>query len=254
MNKTVLTPEVFAELSYVDQVATVEGKEVETPAVPALQSENLLETVSSLSGPGFAKLRSSLNGQFGIRLESTGARQNPELTRVIMQTLDASPANPYLITFEQFILTPFTGAGQFDLVERDSIRRSIGGASAGGTAVLTDLSGVMNWQSGDVDKPIRVGINPGRWHRIASRQSPTQVTLAANITLPLSGLTLTMDGESEVTIADKDGFTDVDAVGGWSRFTKVITSDKVYSVVFVPGTAGDGIYSISVREAVQGGK
>lgn len=197
------------------------------------------------------QLHGVLSGQFGIRLQSTGDAADDEMTRVIMQTVGVSPKNPCVVNFEQIINDPFTGAGQFDLVERDSRRRSVGGASAGGTPVLTDPSGVMNWQSGDADKLLRVGTNPGRVYKIVSRQSTTQVTLNANITLPSSGLTLTMDGsdDSEVTIATRDGFTDVDA----SSLTKVLDSDKVYSVVFVPGDAGDGAYSIIVK-GLNGGK
>jgi hypothetical protein len=54
-------------------------------------------------------------------------------------------------------------------------------------------------------------------------------------------------GESMVTIATKTGFTDGDTTGGWSRLVKVITSDKLYCVIFVPGTTGDGIYSLNVK-------
>lgn len=322
-----------------------------------------------------ANLRSRLGGQFGIRLQSTGATPDVELTRIILQTIGASPATPYLVKLDQLILDPFTGtdvgatgvltsdntnvanndtvtigtkvytfkttltptegevlrggsadasllnlirainhtgtpntdykcaaahpavnaassvtahafqvtgiapgvstvattetsahlswgaatlaggsrAGKFDLVERDARRRVFDGTSAGGTAVLA--SATMNFQTSDVDKIIRVGINPGRLYRILSRQSATQVTLSGNITLPSVGLILTMDGtdESEVTIATKDGFTAgaTDAAG--SRLPKVLTVDKTYSVVFVPGTAGDGLYSINVQ-GLNGGR
>lgn len=215
------------------------------------QPDNLSDAVSKLNDSGLAKLRSKLSGQFGVRLESTGARQNPAQTRILVQTLDASPENPYVVEFDQFILEPFTGEGRFDLVERDSIRRSFGGASAGGTPILTDPSGIMNWQSGDVDKIIQVGRNPGRFFRILSRQSVTQVTLSANITTPSTGLTLTMDGEAEVTLADSTKINDgLSATAGWYHFRKVITSDKVYSVNFVPGDTGIGIYSAKVRALV----
>lgn len=173
----------------VDQfVAMAEARKIDPTAfaVPTaaeaadpLMPENLLDTVSKLSGPGFAKLRSSLGSQFGIRLQSTGDAANSgsveaPLTRIIMQTLGASPEHPYLVTFEQYILDLFTGPGQFDLVERD----------------MSDVA----------------------------------------------------DGESQETIATKSGFIDET-----SPFTKVITVDKVYSVIFVPGNTGDGIYSIGVR-------
>lgn len=151
--------------------------------------ENLLETVSRLKGPGFAKLRSSLSGQFGIRLQSTGDAASNAQTQIILQTLDASPENPYVVEFDQFILDSFTGPGQFDLVERDSSDIDI-----------FDAEGEF-----------------------------------------VSG------GESEVTIATKSGFTDGVTTGSWSRLAKAITSDKTYSVVFAPGTAGDGIYSMSAR-------
>lgn len=134
---------------------------------------------------GLAKLRSKFSGQFGVRLRST---VDQATTHIIMQTLDASPTNPYLVTFDQFILDPFTGPGQFDLVERDA---------------------------GDVD--------------ILDAESGSPVTLATH----------------------SDGFTDgVANEAGWSRFIKPITADKIYGVVFVPGTAGDGAYSISARALI----
>jgi hypothetical protein len=215
--------------------------------------ENLEDTVSKLSGPGFAKLRSSLGSQFGIRLQSTGDSAAEETTQIVLQTIGATPQNPFLVTFDQIIDEPFTG-GQFDLVERESRRRSYGGASAGGTPILTDPSGVMNWQSGDANKLIQVGTHPGRHFRIVTRQSATQVTLDASITLPSSGLTLTMDGEAEEAIATtSEGFTDGETSGRWSRLKKVITSDKVYKVVFIPGSAGAGSYSLNIS-GLNGGK
>lgn len=154
-----------------------------------LAPENLLDTVSQLSGPGFAKLRSLMSGQFGIRLQSTGdaASLNP-VSQIVMQTLDVSSKNPCVVDFDQFIFTPFTGAGQFDLVEHDA-----------SDADLFDADG---------------------------------------------------QAVGGVTIATKDGFTDVESVGGWSRFSKAITSDKIYSLVGVPGSAGDGIFSIRPRTLI----
>lgn len=349
--------------------------EDQNPLPDPLLEKNLANTVSKLSGPGVAQLRSKLGGQFGIRLQSTGSTPDAALTRIIFQTIGVSPSNPCLVKFEQIILDSFTGtdvsatgvltsdntnvsnndtvtvgnklytfkttltptegevlrggsadasllnlirainhtgtpntdykcasansdviaassvtahafqvtailpgistvattetsahlswgavtlvggsrAGQFDLVERDSRRRVFDGSSAGGTAVLT--SATMNFQSSDEGKFIKVGINPGRYYLILSRQSSTQVTLYNNIILPSAGLTLTMDGsdESAATIATKDGFTNGDTANGRSRIPKLLTVDKTYSVVFVPGTAGDAIYSISVR-GLNGGK
>lgn len=215
--------------------------------------ENLEDTVSKLSGPGFSNLRSRLDGQFGIRLQSTGAGANVGLTRIIFQTVGVSPSNPCLVNFEQIIDDPFTGDGQFDLVERDAKRRVYDGASAGGTPILT--SATMNFRPSDVDNFIKIGLNPGRYYSIVSRQSASQVTLSPNITLPSSGLTLTMDGsdESEVTIATKDGFENGDTTSTGSRFRKILTTDKTYSVVFAPGDAGVGAYSINVR-GLNGGK
>lgn len=226
-------------------VATEDANPLPVP----LQSDNLLDTVSKLSGPGLAKLRSKLSPSWGVRLQSTGDAANAELTYVIFQTIGASPENPILVEFVQHILDPFTGDdAQFDLVERDSIRRVRDGASAGGTNVLT--SATMNWQSRDVGQSIKIGINPGRHYTIRSRKTSSNITISDNIILPSSGLVLTMDGAgtNEVTIATKDGFSaGVTPVSGGSRFEKPITSDKVYSVVFVPGDAGDGIFAITAR-------
>ena len=216
----------------------------ENPLPESLLSDNLSDTVSKLSGPGLAKLRSRLTDQFGARLQSTGDAANPEQKFIIFQTLGASPENPILVEFEQFILESFTGSGKFDLIERDAIRRVFDGASAGGTPVVG--SATMDWSAEDVGASIKVGLNPGRHYIILSVEDPEHVTLNGNITLPSSALILTMDGmeDSEVTIATKDGFPDVDAIDGWSSRKKPLTSDKVYFVDFVPGTTGDGIYSV----------
>lgn len=208
--------------------------------------ENLLDTVNKLSGPGFAQLRRSLSGQFSNRLQSASdAATGEEPPPIIMQTLGASLAHPYLMTFDQVTLDPFTGPGQFDLVERDSIRRVFDGASAGGTPILS--SETMNWQPGDADKLIQVGTD--RWYKILSVEDEENVTLSGNITLPSIDLRLTMEGENEVTLATKSGFTDgATTAAGHSRLIKAITADKIYTVNFVPGTAGDGIYMIRALE------
>lgn len=139
------------------------------------------------AGPDLLQLRAWINGRFGIRLQSTGDNANLAQARILLETADASPENPYLVRFDQFILTPFTGDdARFDLVERDA-------------------------NDDDV------------------------FDTAGNV---VSG------GESQVTLATKTGFTDGDTTDAWSRFAKVITSNKRYSIIFVPGTAGDGIYSV----------
>lgn len=138
-----------------------------------------------------ATLRSQLAGQYGIRLESTGARASGPVTLIVMQTLDASPTNPYELTIKQFILEPFTGGGQFDLVERDA-----------GAAI-----DVLDAESGS---PITIGSYDSQF------------------------------GAKGITNSDKDA----------SCLIKTITSDKIYSVVFGPGDAGDGIYSISARTLI----
>lgn len=136
--------------------------------------------LTSIGGPSLAKLREKLGRSFGIRLQSTGSKANVALTRIVVQTCFVSPKKPCLITFDQHILTPFTGLGKFDLVESDP----------------SGLSG----------------------------------------------------GVGDIVIATKSGFTDGVTTGGWSRLVKVNTSYKVYKVNFVPGTAGDGFFSINVRE------
>lgn len=148
-----------------------------------LREDNLMETVDKLRGPGFACLRSKLSGQFGVRLGTT----DPAQEFILFQTLDATPESPYVVTIDQFINTPFTGAGQFDLVERDV-----------SDPAVFDLAGVKT------------------------------------------------SNENAVTFATKSGITDVTAISGWSRIEKEITSDKIYSVVYVPG-AGVGSYLISAR-------
>lgn len=158
--------------------------------IEAFMPENLMATVDQLSGPGLAKLGTKLGRTFEIRLQSTGSKANVALNRILMQTYFVSARNPCLVTFDQFILTPFTGPGQFDLVERDA----------------TDID-VFDFEGNKI-----------------------------------SG------GESEITIATKSGFTKGVTTEGASHLVKVNTADKVYKVKFVPGTAGDGIYSITARE------
>lgn len=58
------------------------------------------------------------------------------------------------------------------------------------------------------------------------------------------GFTKVSGGASEVTLATKTGFTDGATTGAWSRFSKVVTSNKAYMVKFIPGTTGDGVYSV----------
>lgn len=218
-----------------------------TPSLPpGLRPENLLDTISQLSGAGFAKLRSSLSGQFGIRLQSTGGAANVAQDHIIAQTLDASPTTPYVVTIDQHILVPFTGPGEFDLIERDSIRRVFDGVSAGGTPVLS--SETMDWQPEDAGEIIHVGRHPGRFYTIQSVEDNEHVTLDRNITLPSIELTLTMEGVDEVGLATSSGITNgITNSEGWSRLEKVITGDKTYRVNFVPGDTGDGVYSIQVR-------
>lgn len=127
---------------------------------------------------------------FGIRLQSTGSEQNVALTRIVMQTFFVTPKKSCLVTFDQIILTPFTGLGQFDLVEYNS----------SDAPVFDDEGNIVS------------------------------------------------GGESEVILATKSGFTDGATISGHSRLVKANTVDKIYMVIFVPGSAGDGIYSINVRE------
>lgn len=154
-----------------------------------LLPENLAKTVSKLSGPGFAKLRYILSSHFGARFQSTGDAPDSAETRIILQTQGASPSNPCLVYLDQLILTPFTGAGQFDLVERNA---------------------------NDIDVFDEEGA-------------------------------LVSGGESEVIIATKSGFTDGDTTNNWSRLVKAVTVNKIYSVIFVPGDTGDGIYSLRAQ-------
>ena len=221
--------------------------------------------------PNFAELRSSLNRTFGIRLQSTGNTGDNRTSKIIFETFGVSPnifpgerSKPCFLTFDQHILTPFTGAsGKFELVECDSIRQVYDGSGLG----MLLNSATMNFKAGDTGKFITVGRYPGQTnsYTIWSRQSSTQVTLTGNLsfsgsgrspTAPLrsratplsgSGLFLTMEGENKTTIATHSGFIDGSTMGNWSRLTKVNTVDKTYTVNFFPGGFGDGVYTISAR-------
>lgn len=174
----------------------------ELPAAEQISGAELIEIsqiVEDATTPkpmkaSLAQLRRWISGQFGIRFQSTGDYASPAHTRLLLQTIGASPTNPYLVYFDQLILTAFTGPGQFDLVERDV-----------SDVDIYDVDG--NFVSG---------------------------------------------GSSQVTIATKSGFTSGDTTGTWSRLVKAITSEKSYSVIFVPGTAGDGIYSMNMSGLNQG--
>lgn len=201
--------------------------------------------------PGIApdslsQLRSSFSNQFGARFQST----SDAVTRIVMQTLDASPRNPHRVKFDQHILEEFTGDGQFDLVERDSARRVTDGVSDG-SATLT--SATMDWQSEDEGEIIKVGKGAGfQLFRIESVEDEQTVVLDRDIPVSATDVTLEMEGGNEVTIATKDGFTNgIDNENGWQSFSKIITTDKVYSLVCVPGDTGDGVISLSAQALVE---
>lgn len=161
---------------------------------PVQETPPPTDTTGTTVAPGFSRVRFLINGQYGIRLQSTGDNSNSAHSRILMQTYGASYKNPYIISIDQHILTPFLGSGQFDIVQRDS---------------------------SDVDVFNSSGVK-------------------------ISG------GTSKVTLATKSGFTNgITTAGGWSHLVKPITVDKTYTVVFVPGTAGDGIFSISARDLKQ---
>lgn len=206
-------------------------------------------TEPDIAPDSLATLRSSISNQFGARCQST--EDATPLTRIIMQTLDASPKNPYRVKFDHHILEAFTGDGQFDIVERDSVRRSFGGISDG-TAALSDPSGVMNWQPEDEGKVIKVGRGSGfQLFRIESVEDEETVTLDRETPGSATGVALEMEGGNAVTIATKNGFTNgIDNENGWQSFAKIITTDKVYSLVFVPGDTGDGVISLSAEALV----
>lgn len=112
-------------------------------------------------------------GQFSFRFSSSAAA-NRAGNYILLETRGATQENPYFLKFEQIILRPFTGPGEFYLDERDA----------------SDIPG----------------------------------------------------GESTVTVATKDGFS----AGYTFDIVKAITSDKIYRISFIPGTTGDGIYSINI--------
>jgi hypothetical protein len=180
---------IFTDVQTSD-AATLRGRE----------ATRFTDVVQKNNSPGVSlkDVRSWIDAEFSARFQSTGPTANLAQTRKLVELTDASPANPYLLRFDQVILEAFAGgdpAAQFDLVERDP----------------TDV---------DVFEPDGSG-----------------------------GFTKVSGGESEVVLATKTGgFTDGDTTGSWSRFVKVITSNKFYKIVFAPGSAGDGVYSIKVIE------
>lgn len=214
-----------------------------------------------------AELGDALSSRYGLQLQSTGdnaivATVEEPFEHIIAQTLDASPSNPYLVKLDQFIQEEFTGDGQLDLLEREAARRANDGV-ADGTDIIT--SETFNWQEGDEGKTIKIkkraasqrAANPRasnpRWLKILAVQNAGTIQVDDEVDEG-SDLILVMDGEGWETIATKNGFDPGEMVGtpnspgAWSRFSKVITSDKIYKVVFVPGTTGHGHFSLNITK------
>lgn len=207
-----------------------------------------------LSSAAIAQLRSKVSGRFGVRLQSTGASASDETSFVLLHTLDVTPEKPLVVKFDQFIVDPFTGDGQFDLVERDVYRRVSDGVGVTGSPVVSSVE--MGFEAEDEDGLIKVkqGSTVIGYFTILSVDGD-EATLSGDLTLAddeiANDLTLELYRTEEETIATKAGFADGDTVGDWSRFAKVITTDKVYSVVFTPGDAGDGAFVLSVQSLLE---
>lgn len=212
-------------------------------------------TPPGIAPDSLSKLRSSLSNQFGCAFQSAGDNPSPEGPYILVQTLGASLTNPYLVRMEQFILEAFDGGGQLDLVERDAVRRVTDGV-ADGTDIITSVT--FGWQEGDEGKTLKVKVDGGtpRWLKILDVPGSGTVQLDGDVEAG-SNLILSMDGEDEVTLATKTGFTADDAVqpknpntvGACSSFSKPITSNKIYKVVFARGhTAGHGGFSLNVTK------
>lgn len=264
MQGSVITEAVRDPSIFTKSEATTTPEEIFYPVGPAMicslsdskhrgsEPESLM-----LSGAGVSELRTTLSPKFDGRFDSSDEppAENEDgdriSTRVILQTLGASPERPYLVEFEQFISEDFTGEdGRLDLVERDSVRRSFAGVS-NGTATISDPSGEMNWQPEDEGDILKLGRWPGfQMLRIESVIDPENIVVDRVVSKSLTGLTLEMDGRSETIIATKDGFGSKgigNEDGSWGVFAKVIDSDKVYSVVFSPGDTGKGVFTLKAR-------
>lgn len=71
-------------------------------------------------GPDMLQLSQWIGGQFSLRFQSTGDAANRAASRILLETVGATRENPYLLQFQQIILDPFTGPGEFYLDERDA--------------------------------------------------------------------------------------------------------------------------------------
>jgi hypothetical protein len=276
----------------------------------ALLPSNLTDTVSKLSGPGFAKLRSLMSGKFGIRYQSTGVAANRAQTRILMQTVYASTKNPYMVNFDQVILDPFTGTdvAATGVLTSDNTAPADGATVTIGTKVytfkttLTPTEGqvlINSTADAALLNLIRAINHTGTANTdYKCAAANPDVTAASSVTAHAFQVTATIPGVStvattetsahlswgavtlvggsragqfdlvernssdvvtfddygnivpggsQVTLATKSGFTGGNTTGNWSSLAKVITVDKTYSVVFVPGAAGDGSFSISIR-------
>lgn len=119
-----------------------------------------------------------VGSQFSLRFSAGPSAR--EGGYILLETLGATPQNPYFLKFNQIILEPFTGAGEFFLDERDA----------------SDVPG----------------------------------------------------GESTVTVGTKYGLSEGYTPGS----IKDIVTDKIYRIYFIPGTTGDGIYSINISQQTAG--
>lgn len=200
------------------------------------------------------ELRQWCSGQFGARFQSTGNAASPAQTRLLLKTSGASNANPYLVFFDQIILTPFTGPGQFDLVQREANDVDVAFLDCITVSSSPLLTSVGDNFTADMVGAIVTCVGVPAGTTVLSYQNSKQVTLSANATAnaPAPGITCQIGGKTQMTLATKNGLTDGVTTGLCSRLVKAITSDKLYNVVFVPGTVGDGIYSIKLSGLNQG--
>jgi hypothetical protein len=223
---------------YCDMHAPKNAKPLQVAPLPTGAASN--ENPLNLSPTGMGKVQAQLSNQFGAIFRSSDYAD--PLNHIILQTIGASPSNPYVVDFRQFILDP--DMEQFDLVEREAVRRARDGVSEGGSPVVT--SATFGWTEDDENKTIQVKSGEGKllgYFKILSVDDES-ITLSGDIADAATDLVLTMDGEEEATLATKDGFTDGETP---RRLSKPITSDKIYTVVLAPGDTGAGIFSINAE-------
>lgn len=102
------------QLAFSRRPERIEGVALAATAILGPNNEVVID------GRDLSGLRNLISNQFSLRFQSTGDAANRQEDRILLETVGATRINPYLVQFDQIILSPFTGPGEFYLDERDA--------------------------------------------------------------------------------------------------------------------------------------